>query len=121
MSERVEKQLAQVPDDQLRVKLHDLTGEDVDDRLQVSYVLSTDPGKRHYGRVKEIAYTAEARPEEGNTVLIKVEINSKDLRAEHIREQSTISAKVECGTRSIGYAYLYQAINWVRKMWFRWF
>ena len=47
--------------------------------LPVTYILATDPGTQHQGTVSEIARSAEVHGEEGNTVLIKVAIDKKDL------------------------------------------
>ena len=44
-----------------------------DDPLDVSYILATEPGTTHHGKVKEIHSSAEVRGDEGNTVLIKVD------------------------------------------------
>ena len=102
-------------------RIRELTGEDVDDRLDVSYVLATDPSTTHYGKVKEMALSAEVRGEEGNTVLIKVTMDKNDLKPEHIRPGASVTAKVDCGRRAIGYVWFHDAIAFARKTWFRWF
>jgi multidrug efflux pump subunit AcrA (membrane-fusion protein) len=127
-----ERQVSELPDDRLRDALLELTavrdpvtgeivepGEDMG--LDVSYILATDPGRKHYGKVKEIHYYAEVRGEEGNTVRIKVEIDKNDLRPEHVRQGAAVTAIVVCGKRAVGYVFLHDVFTWVRKMWFRWF
>ena len=57
--------------------------------------------RKHQGTVSEIARSAEVHGEEGNTVLIKVAIDKKDLP--DLRPGATVTAKVYCGRRSIGY------------------
>ena len=59
-----------------------------------------------------------SRGEEGNTVLIKVEIADSvdremfpDLRPRH----GEVTAKVYCGKRSIGYVLLYKAFAFVQS------
>lgn len=116
-----ERQVLQIPDEELRASLRELTGEDWDDQLDVSYVLATDPGTRHAGKVKQMHLYAEVHGEEGNTVRVKVAIDKSELRPEHLRQGAAVTAKIDCGKRSIGYVWLHDLIAWVRKMWFRWF
>jgi len=121
LQQEVEAVLAQIPDDQLSEKLWELTGEEMEDRLRVAYILATDPATTHYGYIEEIHEMAEVRGEEGNTVLIKVALNKEDLSPEHIRPGASVTAKVECGRRAVGYVWFHDLIAFVRKMWFRWF
>jgi multidrug efflux pump subunit AcrA (membrane-fusion protein) len=89
--------------------------------LEVDYVLATEPGVTHRGKVRLIAARAEVHGEEGNTVLVKVDINKGDLDPEKLRPGASVSAKVHCGRRSIGYVYLHDAWAFVQRQWFRWF
>ncbi len=116
-----DRQVQQVPDEELRSTLRELAGEDWDDQLDVTYVLATDPGTRHAGKVKQMHLYAEVRGEEGNTVRVKVAIDKNELRPEHLRQGAAVTAKIDCGKRSIGYVWLHDLIAWARKMWFRWF
>lgn len=76
------------------------------DDLKVEFILATDPGVTYEGKIKEIQRRAEVRGEEGNTVLIKVQINKQDI--EHLlRPGATVIAKVHCGTRSVGYVWFH--------------
>ena len=47
--------------------------------LKATYILATDPGKKHYGTVTEVGHSAEVHGEEGSTVLIKASIDKGDL------------------------------------------
>jgi len=121
LDQEVEAELAKVPANRLAEKLREVSGEEMEDRLEVSYILATDPGTTHYGHVQDMHLAAEVRGEEGNTVLIKVAINKNDLREEHIRPGASVTAKVDCGRRSIGYVWFHDLIAFFRKTWFRWF
>ncbi len=121
LAAEVDRQLAQVPDGELRATLLALTGEDMDDRLDVTYTLYTDPGHKHLGKVREMHLYAEVRGEEGNTVRVKVDMDKNELWPEHVRQGAAVTAKIDCGRRAIGYVYLHDVIAWGRKMWFRWF
>ncbi|MEA1950133.1 MAG: HlyD family efflux transporter periplasmic adaptor subunit [Planctomycetota bacterium] len=85
--------------------------------LPVTFILATDPGIEFEGKIKEIHYSAEVRGEEGNTVLIKVEIADsvdRDLFPD-LRPGTEVTAKVYCGKRSIGYVLLYKAFAFVQS------
>jgi len=122
---RLEKEvntvLAGVRDDQLAAKLLEVSGEKMEDRLKVPYIVATDPSTTHYGYVKDMHLVAEVRGEEGNTVMIKVEINKEDLKEEDRRPGASVTAKVECGRRAIGYCWFHDLLAFFRKTWFRWF
>ena len=91
-----------------------------DDRLEVSYILATEPGTTHYGTVKEIHRSAEVRGDEGNTVLIKVAIDKADLP--DLRPGATVTAQVYCGHRSLGYVLLHDVIAFIQsRILFRYF
>ena len=79
---------------------------------EVSYILATEPGKTRYGTVKEIHRSAEVRGDEGSTVLIKVAINKEDLP--QLRPGSTVTAKVYCGRRPLGYVLLHDVIAFIQ-------
>ena len=85
--------------------------------LPVTFILATDPGIEFEGKIKEIHYSAEVRGEEGNTVLIKIEIaDSVDREMfPDLRPGTEVTAKVYCGKRSIGYVMLYKAFAFVQS------
>ena len=88
-------------------------------KLKVSYYVATDPGRKYVGTIKEVHPSAEARAEEGNTVLIRVAINKADLLDPF--PGATVTSKIYCGRRSLGYAYLHDLIAWFQKGMFRLF
>ena len=91
-----------------------------DHRMTVEYILATEPGVTREGIITEIHRSAEVRGEEGNTVLIKVEIDKHDLP--NLRPGATVTANVYCGSRSIGYVMLYDVITFIRaRILFRYF
>ena len=82
--------------------------------LMVEYVLATDPGRTRTARVKDIYVSAEVLPEEGNVVMIKVAVDKNDFDATQLRPGATVSAKVRCGTRSMGYAWFRDLIAFIQ-------
>jgi multidrug efflux pump subunit AcrA (membrane-fusion protein) len=93
------------------------------DQLEVSFVVANEPGRTHYGYVREMEYSAEPRGEEGVTVLIKVDFDKAEFGPEKLQLQqgTTVTAKVACGRRALGYVLFHDLAAWVQKMLFRWF
>lgn len=81
--------------------------------LLVRYILATDPGTTHQGRVIEVHRMAEVKGEEGNTVLVRVAIDKRDL--DDLRPGATVIARIHCGTRSIGYVWLHDLFAFIRQ------
>ncbi len=120
MHSGLEALLGTVPVDDFRSELSALLDDGLDDRLLTTYILATDPSVEFLGRVKEIHQRAEVRGDEGNTVLIKVAIDEHELP--DLRPGATVTAKVYCGRRSIGYVWFHDAIAFVQsRILFRFF
>ncbi len=64
---------------------------------------------------------AEPRPEEGVTVLMRVDFDKDELADEHLQQGTSVTAKVACGRRSLGYVLFHDLFAWIRKTWFRFF
>ena len=89
--------------------------------LPVTFILATSPSQRIDGHVVEIDHSAEVRGDAGNTVLLRVAFDQARLR-EVISDPKIgagATARVYCGQRSVGYVYLHDAVDFVRKMLFR--
>ncbi len=112
---------AEATDSELSARLAALPVDDADDdQMQVAYILATEPGTTHYGTVEEVQRSAEVRGEEGNTVLIKVAINKEELP--DLRPGATVTAKVYCGRRPLGYVLLHDLISFIQtRIIFRYF
>ena len=85
------------------------------EKLPVTYILATEPGTSRHGEVKEIQQVAEVRGEEGNTVLIKVGVDMAELDAMHMRPGATVTAKVYCGRRSLGYVWFHDVLAFIQS------
>jgi len=86
---------------------------DSQDRLPVTFVLSSHPGLEFEGRVTDIHRKAEVQGEEGNSVLIRVAIDKQQLP--ELRSDTTVTAKVHCGRRSIGYVVFHELFETVQS------
>jgi multidrug resistance efflux pump len=119
---KVQAELRGLSEDERLKRLRDLTGDPgIDDRLPASFMLYSDPASTYYGHVRDIDKNAEPRPEEGVTVLIRVAFDKGELQEEHLQQGTSLTAKVACGRRSLGYVLFHDLAAWVRKTWFRFF
>ncbi len=75
-------------------------------KLEVDYIVATDPGTRHYGTVEEIHEQAEVRGEQGNTVLVRITIDPTNHEKEELGAGATVTARVNCGPHAMGYVWL---------------
>lgn len=116
--EQRDAEVSRILDEPSHRELRSLLGEEVQDRLRVSFVLATDPGARYEGTIQEIEASADVRGQEGNTVLIKVQIDKAQLPP-RLMPGAEVSAKVDCGRCSVGYDLLHDVFAWVQRLWFR--
>jgi hypothetical protein len=91
--------------------------------LTVAYILATEPGVTLKGTVKEIKRSAEIlEKDEGSVVVIKVAINKQDIDPANLRDGATVTGKVHCGRRSIGYVWFHDLLAFIQaKVLFRFF
>ena len=112
-----------VPDDQIGFiakTAKQLAVQSNPEPISVTYILATDPERELTGTVKEIQTTAEVRGEEGNTVLILVEIDRDEIEPEQLRKGASVTANLDCGRRSIGFVLFHDVIAWFQtKVLFR--
>ena len=112
-----------VPEDRMghiveaRKQLRGRAGEDAGQGLRVSFILATDPGAEYEGTIKEIHHSAEVRGEEGNTVLVTVQIDKTELS--HLMPGAGVIAKIHCGQCSVGYDLFHDVLAWLERLRFR--
>ncbi len=89
-----------------------------DATVPVTYILATEPGTSYPGTVADIQASAEVHGETGNTVLLRIAMdptaeNRPDEK--HRRPGATVTAKVYCGRRSIGYTWFHDLIDFFNR------
>jgi biotin carboxyl carrier protein len=82
--------------------------------LTVDYRLESSPGETLSGKVMDVHEVAEVQGEEGNTVLVRVAVNKDDIPVES-RTGSGVSAKIDCGKRSLGYVWFHDVIEFIQS------
>jgi multidrug efflux pump subunit AcrA (membrane-fusion protein) len=86
----------------------------------VSFVLASDPGTVHEGKLKEIKDDTEIHEDKGSVVKMKAEIDRATLG--NPRPGTTATAKVYGGRRACGYVWFHEAWEWVQlHVFFKWF
>lgn len=100
--------------------------EESGEKLKVTFYLVSQPDQLFNGYVSLIETTAQARGEEGNTVLLRVNFEPGELerlrgiiRGEDPKVGTEAIAKVHCGEESIGYVYLHDLQDFLVRTWFR--
>ncbi|MGE3775636.1 MAG: HlyD family efflux transporter periplasmic adaptor subunit [Pirellulaceae bacterium] len=77
--------------------------------LAVTFTLASHPGLEFTGEVIEMQRLAELHGDEGNSVVLRVAIDKTQLP--ELRSDTTVTAKVHCGVRAIGYVWFHEVIE----------
>lgn len=86
------------------------------EKLKVTYRLASDPDVDREGIVSEIRTVASPHEEEGHSVVMLVDIDEKDAEHPLVNPHpgTTVTAKVACGYRPLGYVLLHDAWEWLQ-------
>jgi hypothetical protein len=87
--------------------------------LIATFQLSTHPGQEFSGVVTEIERRAETHGEDGNVILVRVAIDKSQLPELH--SETTVTARLHCGTRPLGYVLFQDVIETVQQQVMLWF
>ncbi|MEM6798208.1 MAG: HlyD family efflux transporter periplasmic adaptor subunit, partial [Planctomycetota bacterium] len=98
-----------------------LQADETGEQLRVKFYPATHPDKPFEGTIVKIDTTAEARGEEGNTVLMTVEFDEESFLKVVTEPKlgAEVQAKIYCGKASIAYAYLHDMVEAVQEQYFR--
>jgi multidrug efflux pump subunit AcrA (membrane-fusion protein) len=86
--------------------------QDVAEPLDVTYVLSTEPGLLRHGKIDRVAMRAEVAEGEEPWVMVVVDVDRKQIPV--LIPGVTVSANIHCGRRSVGYVWLHDFIDAIR-------
>ena len=82
--------------------------------LEVTYILASHPNVKLTGKVVEVHEAADVHGEDGNAVLIRVELMDEEQLPDLLHGVD-VTAKIHCGRRSIGYVWLFDLISWCQS------
>ncbi len=81
---------------------------------RVTYILATDPETNYEGFLREVKDFVELDAADGTSIVkMKVDINRDDIGTPH--PGSTVTAKVYCGRRALGYVWFHEAWEWFQS------
>ncbi len=84
-------------------------------RLEVEFVLATDTPSSFYGFLEKIATRSNASEASSTSVIqVFVTVDRKEL-ADNLRIGAEVQAKINCGTRSLGYYLFGDVVEFVQK------
>lgn len=96
------------------VRAAEKTGEPVD----VEFVAASSSGETHRARLSTIAGRSDVDDEGRSTVAMTAALDG-DVPREVLRPGTAVTAKVACGTVSVGYAWTLELVHFFRtKIWF---
>jgi hypothetical protein len=81
--------------------------------LPIRYRSAVNPSDDRTARIEEVHLAAEVRGENGNTVIVRAALEGERPLVE--RSGAEASAKIYCGRRSLGYVWLHDAVDFVRR------
>lgn len=81
--------------------------------LAVSFQLSNDPGVIHLGKIKSVAAAADFSQQGPSFVRVVVAID--DPSTIPLRPGTTVTARIHCGRRAVGYVWFHDLIDAVRS------
>ncbi len=92
---------------------HVLTAQQqVNDPLPVSFLLGTDTAVTRHGLVERVAMVAES--EEDGAIRAAITVKVDEDQADEFRTGASVTARIHCGRRSIGYVWLHGLIDAAR-------
>lgn len=88
---------------------------------KVTFVLSSLPNEKFEGEVKSIDQKADVRSEKGNVILVKIKIDKEDVPESLRLYGATVSARIYCGERPLGYVLFREVYETLQRNVFFWF
>ena len=83
--------------------------------LEVTFGLVSHPGVEYRGNVLHVDQKLDVHSDEGNTALLRITFNNNEVNPDLLRAGTRVTAKVHCGTRSIGYVMFHELIETVHS------
>jgi multidrug efflux pump subunit AcrA (membrane-fusion protein) len=92
--------------------------ERVKEPLEVHFTLATNPDKRISGTITKVADVVHVDEEEGANLALRVGFDRS--AAEFVQPGATVTARIHCGQRSLGYVWLHEIWDFLQyRVFFR--
>ena len=82
--------------------------------LRVTFGLLSHPGVTYAGQLLSIDRQLDVHSDEGNSALVRIGFANADISPELLRAGTRVTAKIDCGPRSIGYVMFHELIETVQ-------
>ena len=92
-----------------------------DQPLTVTFGLVSHPGVEYQGKLLQVDSKLDVYSDDGNTALAWVAFDNRDVPQELLRTETRVTAKVECGQRSIGYVMFHEVFETIESKLMFWF
>jgi hypothetical protein len=92
-----------------------------DQPLKVTFGLVSNPGTEYEGELLDIDEKLDVYSDEGNTALVRVAFPNDAIDPELLRSETRVTAKIQCGTRSIGYVIFHEMFETIQSTMMFWF
>jgi multidrug efflux pump subunit AcrA (membrane-fusion protein) len=89
--------------------------------LTVAFTLASNPGSQFRGRIVKIDPLLDVHKEQENTARVLVDFANEQVPKELLRSGTKATAKIECGTRSLGYVLLHELYETAKTSVLFWF
>ncbi len=92
-----------------------------EDPVDVTFALISHPGKEFTGTLVDIDEKLEVYSDEGNCAKAIVEFENDQIPIDLLKSGTRVNAKLNCGTRSIGFVWfheLFETVEMTYKYWF---
>jgi multidrug resistance efflux pump len=89
--------------------------------LSAKFALMSHPGVEFQGQVLYIDQQLDVHADDGNTALVRIGFDNQTIPRDLLRAGTRVTAKIECGQRSIGYVFFHELIETVQTKWILWF
>lgn len=91
------------------------------EELTVMFTLSSHPGKQFQGKLTKVDQRLDVHSDNGNTLRVIVSFDKNSIPPELLRDGTRVTAKIDAGTRSLGYVWLHELFETVQSSVLFWF
>lgn len=95
--------------------------QESDKPLKVTFGLVSNPGVEYEGEILRIDRKLDVYSDDGNAALVRVVFPNENIDPNLLKSETRVTAKVQCGTRSIGYVMFHELIETVQSTFMFWF
>ncbi len=89
--------------------------DEIEQGLEVSFALLSEPGTTYQGRIINVAMSTELDEATSPTILVTVGFDRGALAG--LRPGATVTAQIHCGRRALGYVWTHDLIEFVTSHW----